>query len=244
MNELKNKTEVFKLKGSLITVTILQLSSFDLEAFENQLQMLVEKTPKFFEHMPLIFDLQALPEHQAGLNFATLMQVCKHFKIVPIGIRNASPLLESQALAAELAIFPVSKKDMPFTAVQQILPKTKITTEDAEQQTQHPPAKIIDHPIRSGQQIYAKHQDLIVLNSVSAGAEVLADGNIHIYGTLRGRALAGIQGYQQARIFCHKLSPELISIAGFYQLNDHLLHEANHPVQIYLENERLQIKAL
>jgi septum site-determining protein MinC len=106
-------------------------------------------------------------------------------------------------------------------------------------------SKVIVNPIRSGQQVYAKGGDLIVLAAVSAGAEILADGHIHVYGTLRGRALAGVQGDTSARIFCNGLQAELISIAGHYKLQDNIDTPSHTlPVQVYLENDLLSITLL
>jgi septum site-determining protein MinC len=104
---------------------------------------------------------------------------------------------------------------------------------------------MIYQPVRSGQQIYAKNADLIILSSVSHGAEIIADGSIHVYGALHGRAIAGAQGDQAARIFCKKLDAELISIAGIYLLSDDFKkHQKEIPLQIYLENEKLLIAEL
>jgi len=105
-------------------------------------------------------------------------------------------------------------------------------------------ATLITQPIRSGQRIYA-HGDLIVLAQVSAGAEILAEGNIHVYGSLRGRALAGVQGNIEARIFCSDLQAELISIAGTYKISEDLTETVrNRPVQVCLQNNTLTIKDL
>jgi septum site-determining protein MinC len=102
----------------------------------------------------------------------------------------------------------------------------------------------ITSPIRSGQRIYS-HGDLIVLAQVGAGAEILAEGNIHVYGTLRGRALAGVQGNTDARIFCSNLQAELISIAGNYKISDDIHGVvANTPVQIYLQKNTLIVKPI
>jgi len=104
------------------------------------------------------------------------------------------------------------------------------------------PAKVIASPIRSGQQVYARDADLIILSAVSNGAEVLADGHIHVYGPLRGRALAGIKGNKKARIFCQSMEAELVSIAGCYQVNEKLTNcDSKTPAQILLKNEQLQI---
>jgi septum site-determining protein MinC len=100
-------------------------------------------------------------------------------------------------------------------------------------------------PVRSGQQVYADNRDLTVLAAVGAGAEVLADGSIHIYGALRGRALAGAQGFEQARIFCHEFHAELVAIAGNYMVLDEVPRELHgKPVQVWLEKNELRIAAL
>ena len=107
------------------------------------------------------------------------------------------------------------------------------------------PTKMVTQPIRSGQQVYAKGGDLVVLSSVSEGAEILADGNIHVYGALRGRALAGVQGDENARIFCSNFDASLVSIAGVYLLNDDI--EKNligKSAQITLNKEQLEINGL
>lgn len=104
---------------------------------------------------------------------------------------------------------------------------------------------VIDQPVRSGQQIYAQGCDLIILTSVSPGAELLADGHIHVYGALRGRALAGVTGDQQARIFCQTLEAELVSIAGNYWVNEDLKeHALKHSAHIYLDEGHLKISSL
>ncbi|RMC96886.1 septum site-determining protein MinC [Aquitalea palustris] len=107
-------------------------------------------------------------------------------------------------------------------------------------------AMIIDRPVRAGQQIYARGGDLVVLAMVSAGAEVIADGNIHIYAPLRGRALAGARGNTAARIFVRSMEAELVSIAGVYRTIEQALPDSikGKPTQIYLENERLVMTAL
>ncbi|WP_344809067.1 septum site-determining protein MinC [Allohahella marinimesophila] len=124
--------------------------------------------------------------------------------------------------------------------------------ESEEPKTQAEPAEeavprnmIVTNPVRSGQQIYAKGGDLIVTAAVSAGAELLADGNIHVYGALRGRALAGVKGNQAARIFCHSLEAELVSIAGQYRISEDLQKtEWQKSCQIYLADGKMKIQAL
>ena len=103
---------------------------------------------------------------------------------------------------------------------------------------------MITQPVRSGQRIYA-HGDLIVLATVSSGTEIMAEGNIHVYGSLRGRALAGVQGNEKARIFCSDLQAELVSIAGIYKISEDLSDDIRHkPVQVYLQEHSLIIKEI
>ena len=102
-------------------------------------------------------------------------------------------------------------------------------------------SKVITQPVRSGQQVYAKDADLIVLSSVGTGAELLADGHIHVYGTLRGRALAGINGDKSARIFCSKLQAELVSVAGQYLMPQEKCETYQGSKQILIEGEHLKI---
>jgi septum site-determining protein MinC len=145
----------------------------------------------------------------------------------------------------QLAVLPQSStraKETPLSAPASSAPDIKVVIEEKLVQR---PSKIIDRPIRSGQQVYAEGADLIVLSQVSEGAEVLADGNIHIYGALRGRALAGVRGDEQARIFCRQMEAELVSIAGNFLLSDSLdssLKKAS--VQVSLQDETLSVDAL
>ena len=111
--------------------------------------------------------------------------------------------------------------------------------------TDKEPTLIIRTPVRSGQQIYARNRDLVILSNVSAGAEILSDGCIHIYGTLRGRAIAGASGEQSATIFCQNLQSELISVAGNYWLSDNIQEEFwGKGVVISLEDNNLNIEHL
>lgn len=126
-------------------------------------------------------------------------------------------------------------------AVQTII-ETRV---EIQEKLVHRPAKIIERPVRGGQQIYAEGCDLIVLAQVSEGAEVLADGNIHIYAPLRGRALAGVKGDSNARIFCQQLEAELVSVAGIFILSDELKDKAwKQAAHIQLKDERLTISQI
>lgn len=233
----------FELKGSLFTLTVLHLLKSDLNALALQLSHSVKQTPKFFHHMPVVIDLHKLPADSAEVDFTALMNCLREYSLIPVGTRGGNPQQHEAALSAGLAVFPNTKTDLPEIAV---APTATVPATAAQNVSQTEPTetltKLITQPVRSGQQIYARNADLIILAPVSPGAELLADGNIHVYGTLRGRALAGISGNENSRIFCQQLDAELVSIAGHYWVNEDL---QNSPIKenahIYLENDRLHI---
>lgn len=236
-----NPNAAFQLKGSLFTLTVLHLLKTDTNLFGEQLATLVKQTPKFFYRMPIVLDLQKLPEH-ASLDLLTINQNLREQNIILVGVRGGSEAQHEAAIAAGLAVLPMTKTESLEIKppVKSVAPQTAtITTPNAHG------SKLITQPVRSGQQIYAKNTDLIILAPVSRGAELLADGNIHVYGPLRGRALAGVTGNQEARIFCQNLDAELVSIAGHYWVSEDLqnLTQKNN-VHIFLENDRLHIDTL
>ena len=237
-------TKSFQLKGSLFTLTVLQLIDCDTQLFNQELAQIVKQAPQFFQHAPIVIDLQLLSKTSAPVNYVTITSDLRKHGLIPIGIRGGTPDQQEAALAAELAVFALSKT----TTIKNNDTDKNNAYKSAKIKPRHKEAlqtKLITKPIRSGQQIYAKDNDLIVLSQVSPGAELLADGNIHVYGTLHGRALAGISGDQSARIFCQHLDAELVSIAGHYIVSEALLQQSeysNH--QIYLQEDKLHIKPL
>jgi septum site-determining protein MinC len=156
---------------------------------------------------------------------------------------------DAEAKPEDGAAAPVAAAEpAPAAAEQQAAPAETGETASSvgeEQQPQAVPSKVVVHPVRSGRQIYAQCGDLIVLASISPGAELIADGHIHVYGALRGRALAGIAGNPQARIFFRSLEAELVSVAGYWKVRDDIPEELiGKPVQIYLGNEQVVIEEL
>lgn len=238
----ESKTAVFQLKGSLFTLTVLQLIDADYAAFAAQLQAMVEQAPKFFRNTPVVIDLQKLAIPNQQIDFERLIKELRQHGLIPIGLRGGQPEQQLSALGTGLAILPEAK---PETAPAKSTAKPVEARPAPTVTTINQHSKLITQQVRSGQQIYAKGSDLIVVAPVSPGAELLADGHIHVYGPLRGRALAGITGDQNARIFCHSLEAELISIAGHYWVKEDLKNTKEHqPLQIFLENERLKISYL
>ncbi len=221
----------FELKGSLFTLTVFQLWHSDLDAIEHQLRRKIEQAPAFFQNIPVVIDLADL---KGGTpDFAALSGLLRRHGLIPVGIRNARAAIQETAVLAGLPVLRDSREAMPSKVAQPPPEPAPLRT------------RLHTQPIRSGQQIYAADGDLIVIGTVSVGAEVLADGHIHIYGALRGRALAGVRGNHQARIFCQSLEAQLVSIAGNYRVLDEP-HETdkNQAQQIYLDGERLLIEPL
>jgi septum site-determining protein MinC len=238
---MNTQTAAIKLKANLFTLTILQVFDDNMECIANELQAQIASAPNFFKHTPVILDFS-----DKILSATALRNFIKYLRthhILPIGIISDHIPLQGYALKNGLAIFPKNR-----TSVQEKPASSQPTSQAPIKQASvvNPTfAKIIVNPVRSGQQIYAKNTDLIILNSVSHGAEVMADGNIHIYGALYGRALAGVNGNTQARIFCQKLNAELISIAGLYQLSDDFnLKKSTENLQVYLSDQKLHIETL
>ncbi len=249
------KSGAFGLKGNLLTLTVMQLYQADLDAIRQQLQATVAKTPKFFANMPIVIDCQHLSSHSYPIDFTGIIQLLRGHGLLPVGVcngtleqlvaANSAGLGTLSQIKKEEAINSQSKSASPNSTERESMSQTKARSpsKNVEQTTTN--SKIILNPIRSGQQVYAKGSDLIIISTVSAGAEVLADGNIHIYGSLRGRALAGVQGDKNARIFCHDLQAEIISIAGLYKLQDDIASSSrNSPVQIFIQDDQLQIVPL
>lgn len=235
----------FRLKGSLFTLSVLQLLNTDKIKFTQQINELIEKAPKLFHRAPIIIDLTQLAKPSDNIDLLYINSQLQLHGLIPVGVKcNKAPELIKAAIAAGLAVFPEQ-----HTTKAESTPQEKKTLEEPQAveklpKTQHA-SKIITKPVRSGQQIYAQGGDLVVLAAVGAGAEILADGHIHVYGPLRGRALAGIKGDTSARILCQNLEAELISIAGHYLISEYLKPPVDPGfIQIFLDEDRLKIETL
>ncbi|WP_115304046.1 septum site-determining protein MinC [Legionella beliardensis] len=233
------KSQVFKLKGRLYTFTVIQLLSADKLLFAQQLEEVVVKAPKLFNNTPVVIDCSALKDEEIDLDaFCHCMRL---HSIFPVGIQGANSFLATMAQSKGIAVLHASSThDKPLINVS----TSELTTDEAP--VVSPEAlktKLLTSPVRSGQQVVSKGGDLVITASVSHGAELLADGNIHVYGALRGRALAGISGDKNARIFCQSLEAELVSIAGFYRLSDAIQAQTG-PCQIYLQDEHILVEPL
>lgn len=229
-------SSAFALKGSMMTLTIMHLLDPNPTEVDKQLRKTISDTPDLFRNMPIVLDLQNIDDSTQRIDFIELSAVLRDHGLIPVGICNGTETVQQSALMSGLGSLAGIKKSAT--------PSQKpVTPSPTPAVNEH--ALIIKQPVRSGQRIYAKNTDLIIQSSVSNGAEIIADGNIHVYGSLRGRAIAGAQGYEQARIFCQSLEAELVSIAGNYKLHDKLnIKDATGPIVVWLDEGQLSVDVL
>ncbi len=246
------KTPVFELKGSVMTILVLHIKETNAACLYPQLEKKMGKARPFFKSAPVLIDLSAVePEGQEVLDFMFLAETLRKLGLVPVGVRGSVESQSERVLLAGLGLLPSIKTEKTVLASTEEQVSESVPNEEKSQpeSSDDGPSqagklastKVITLPVRSGQQVFAPEGDLIILSSVNAGAEVLAAGNIHVYGALRGRAMAGIHGDTTARIMSLQCNPELVAVAGEYVVNE-LLDETllNHSVMISLEDGRLK----
>ena len=208
---------VYEIKSADLPLLAFQLKSTDVQAVALALQAQLEESPGFFDQDPVLLDLDALPEDSALPDISALCQLLVQHGLRPVAVKSA----RADAVAAARQSGLVLGDD---ARVRRTLPELPLAQAAASAAPVAAPALqealVLDRPLRSGQQFYAKDRDLIVLAMVNPGAEVLADGHIHIYAPLRGKAIAGARGFTGARIFAQSMDPELISIAGVYRTSE------------------------
>ena len=231
----------FALRSAKLTTVALLLETADPGALAAALEAQASGAAPLFENDPVIVDLAKLREADEPLAWDELLPLLRRHGMVPVAVRGGS---EAQMDAAHAAGLIDAPEGQPAAA-----PAAASSTPAADAapavQARVPPM-IIDRPLRSGQQVYARGTDLIVLGLVSHGAEVIADGHIHVYAPLRGRAIAGARGDASARIFTTCLEAQLISIAGTYRTSETPLPDTvlARPAQVRLDGERLVVEPL
>ena len=227
------KSQAFKLKARFYTFTVLQVLDVDSACFAQQLTEVVAQAPRFFENTPVVLDCSAIDGDQLDLH--RLCQCIREQGLFPVAVQGGNAFLNTRAQAQGLAVLYAS------TAHDRPLVGERLETQTQVLETIK--TKIVSTPVRSGQQVVSKGADLVIAASVSHGAELLAEGNIHVYGALRGKALAGISGDKDARIFCQSLDAELVAIAGFYLLRE-AMEQRTEPCQIFLQDDQIKIEPL
>ena len=253
----------FELKGSTFTLSVMRLVRLNLDAIASELQSKIEQAPSFFRNAPVVLDLGSLEGAAAVPQFTEIVRLVRASGMVPVGVRGGSDANRTAATEAGLAVLPGTTaralrktaevlEDNPPTAG--AVPPEPVSGQQAEDEAEAlmddekdaaGRTLVVDQPIRSGQQIYSRNGDVIALKMVSAGAELVASGNIHVLGPLRGRALAGAHGDADAHIICQSLQAELVSIAGRYRVFEEVDRAVRgRAVHIYLTGDRLVIDPL
>jgi septum site-determining protein MinC len=219
-----------EFKGRMMTLTVARVTQPHLDILATQLEAQLARSPGFFAGLPLLLELA-----DEQISLGGVIGLLRQHGLTPVAVYRPSTQQAQAARDAGLGVIEdgrVPPRDVPV--------ETPAAKKDARL-----PARIVTEPVRSGQQIYARGGDLVIVNAVSAGAEVIADGCIHIYGALRGRALAGVQGDTTARIFCRDMGAELVSIAGVYKVAEDIKETVRgRSVQVHRDGDKLKIEKL
>jgi septum site-determining protein MinC len=263
----------FQVRGRFFTAIVLQMARAPDATFFDAVDTMLAQTPHFYANAPFVLDLDRAEDIGPSFDFIGLARELRNRKVTLIGVQNGTIEQNKAALHAGLITLPSGTDVLPDSRKQNAAPKDdgapkadksradKPTNENKKhresavkepriRETPIPAystgtALLVTEPVRSGQQIFAERGDLVVLASVSPGAELIARGNIHVYGALRGRALAGVHGDSAARIFCETLDAELIAIAGLYKLSDAIDPSlGSRRVQAFLDNGTLRVEPL
>ena len=248
----------FDLKGTMAPLTVLRLRSADLALIERQLRVKIAQLPHLFLQAPVLLDLGAL-EEASPLTIIDIVTVLKMCKLIPVAATNVPIALRGAIAESGLGILqapaaPVRPKAPDGAAAgaaaaapaQPVPPAAPPARQaPAPQPTPFGGPLVVRQAVRGGQVIYAQNNDLVVLAPVNAGAQVIADGHVHIYSTLRGRAVAGANGLPGARIFVQKLEAELIAVCGSYIMAEEIPPQLRgRAAQAYLEDGNCRLMPL
>lgn len=249
----------FKIKTGNLPVLKLHLLTTDMLQLQKELALRLEKTPDFFANTPIVLELSAIAGLHATPDFSELTSFMLKHRMCAAGIVGGSEAQRDAAAKAGLVQF-LSTGVSPKKALESTPP---VVESPVVQQAELPgfgqeakelvvehqvlarPTLVIDKPVRTGQRIYAEGANLVVLGVVNAGAELIADGDIHVYAPMRGRAIAGARGNESARIFVQGMEAELLSIAGCFKVFEEVSKNVHgKPAQVRLEGSRLLIEPM
>lgn len=245
-----------ELKIGQVGIANLRVRSWDIDALAAEMRERVERAPKLFAHAAVVVDLGSLSRCPPAAEVRALWAALQAAGVHPVALGFGTT--EIERLSRELGVPLLAKfraqyepaaaarepapAEVPAAAVAAAEPAPTPREAPAPARPALAGGQVVVHPVRSGQQLYAQGRDLTVCAGVGAGAEVIADGSIHVYGALRGRALAGAQGDEGARIFCREFHAELVAIAGQYKVLDDLpAGVRGRPAQVWLEDGKLRV---
>jgi septum site-determining protein MinC len=250
-----------ELKIGQVGIANLRVRTLDPARLAAEMRQRVASAPKLFANAAVILDFGGLSECPEAATVRTLVAALREAGVLPVGIAYGTSAIEALSREVQLPLLAkfrasyeyadgsvgAASAAIPDAAEKPVAAKAAPTAPAPAPAPARPAEPGLMHttPVRSGQQVYAQGRDLTVCATVGAGAEVIADGSIHIYGALRGRALAGAGGNAGARIFCREFNAELVAIAGTYKVLEEVPPQlVGKPVQIFLDNEKLRIEEL
>jgi septum site-determining protein MinC len=252
-----DSADAVELKFGQVGIASVRVRRNDAAALHAELERRVRAAPQLFERAAVVMDLSHLAQQPGDGEVDALLEAVRAAGMLPVGLAYGTS--ENDALARRLGLPLIAKfraqyerEPEPAAPTGSALPApepTPVAPEPSRPATSPPAASVVaqhhSQAVRTGQQVYARGCDLVVVAPVANGAEVLADGNIHVYGPLRGRAFAGALGDERARIFCSEFRAELVSIAGHYRVFEEIpaQHEGK-AVQIHLDGNKLKIAPL
>ena len=258
MSAMPDYEQAGELKIGQVGIANLRVRTLDVARLADEMRSRVTRAPKLFARAAVILDFGGLPATPDAATARALVEALREAGVLPVALAWGSS--DNERLAIELGLPVLARFRAQYESVSDTS-ETATAPAPAPQRQAGPapapapapvaradeaaPGLVQTAPVRSGQQLYAENRDLTVLSQVGAGAEVIADGSIHIYGPLRGRALAGAQGNARARIFCRAFHAELVAVAGHYKVLEDIPKDLHgKAVQVWLEDEELKIAAL
>jgi len=261
------ETPAYRIRTANVPLMVLHITTTDLMQFKSQLLQKLAQAPDFFSRTPVALGLGGIASTEESLDFQDITTFMRAHGMLAVGVIGGSatqreaaakvglgalPEISARAPRPEESPPPVAASIAPLSQQDELPgleaspPSSQEDTLPAPEAVVFRPTLLIDKPVRTGQRVYAEGANLVVTAIVNAGAELIADGDIHVYAPLRGRALAGANGNTQARIYVHSLEAELVSIAGYFQVFEEGIPEALRakPTQIFLSGERLELHPL
>jgi septum site-determining protein MinC len=245
----------FEIRFGQVGLAQMRIRSTDADAVRAQLATRVAAAPALFERAALCLDLSPLDHDVSAAELRAMLDAIRRCGVLPVGLAHGTPAIEALARELDLPVLTQFRAQQSYGAAVSAVkaasqPAAPAPTPapaaapapaaTASEEIVAIPALMHHRPVRSGQRIYARHRDLVVTSAVGAGAEVMADGCVHIYGSLRGRAMAGVRGEVSARVFCHEFNAELVSVAGVFRVFETIPPElAGKPVQAWLDGDDL-----
>lgn len=252
---LPNFEPVGELKFGQVGVANLRLKSLDDDTLALELKQKLDTAPQLFQRAPVVLDLSHLPQLPDIDRVRAVLATIRASGMLPVGLAYGTSENEALARALDLPLFAKFRAayETAGTAPEPVPAPVETVAVPAPSRAPPPPPSatrgaagmLQSLPVRSGQQVYARGSDLVITAVVGHGAEVIADGSVHVYAALRGKAIAGAQGDTAARIFCQDFQAELVSIAGHYRVFEDIPADLRgKPVQVWLEGEKLLLARL